>query len=117
MHLQQQERQEQSENRWLKLINQAREETKSTQKKLELLLAKREEEIRNLKQNYTLTQEKIYDKKMLLKIANDQIIQLEKKIKRLKENPVTIQSIFNSKKAKRMKTVKKTPSELTKLNP
>jgi chromosome segregation ATPase len=92
--IQQQERQEQSENRWLRLIDQARDETKDSRKKLESLLLQKENEIKNLKQDRTTNQQELYDKKMQLKMTNDQSGRLEKKIKQLEEEKIKMQSVF-----------------------
>jgi len=115
--IQQQERQEQSENRWLRLIDQAREETKDSRKKLESLLLQKENAIKNLKQDRTTHQQELYDKKMQLKIANDQSGQLEKKIKQLEEEKVKVQSaFFNLKKADDLQHKNNTRKKVVNMN-
>ena len=73
--------QEQSENRWLKLIDQAKQETIDARKKSEKLLKSTEEQIKNLNEKLSDAQQVTYDKAAQLKLALNQISQLKNEIK------------------------------------
>jgi myosin heavy subunit len=104
--LQQQERQEQSENRWLKLIDQAREETKITRKKLEVPLQQKENEVKQLKQAQIDAQQELYDTNARLKIANDSINKLTAKIQQLEKNTQNVLPIVSNTKKRNNKSDK-----------
>jgi hypothetical protein len=110
---QQQERQEQSENRWLKLIDQAREETKTLRKKLEALLHQREEEIKQLKEEHTIFQQEIYTKNAQLKIAEDtlhsftQQVPLSQASVKMKKHSIKNNTSRKSHEKKNLKSIAK----------
>jgi myosin heavy subunit len=68
---------EQSENRWLSLIAQARHETKDANKKLDLLRKNSEEQLKKQKQDLSDLRENLYEKNTQLKAALEQIKQLK----------------------------------------
>jgi hypothetical protein len=68
---------EQSENRWLTLIAQARQETKDANKKLDLLRKNSEEQFKKLKKDLSDTQQNLYASNIQLKAALEQITQLK----------------------------------------
>ena len=86
---------EQSENRWLILISQARQETKDANKKLALLRKNSEEQFKKQKQDLSDAQQNLYEKNSQLKTALEQIKQLrqESRIgagKNIKSKPTII---------------------------
>jgi len=78
--------QEQSENRWLKLIDQAREETKESNKKLENLRLGSAEEMKKVKNELAEARQIFYEKNAELKTALAQISNLKNEVKILKED-------------------------------
>ncbi len=73
--------QEQSETRWLKLIDQARQETKDERKKLENIRHQNSERIKKLESQLTNAQREIHENDVHLKTAQERIIQLRQEIK------------------------------------
>lgn len=68
--------QEQSETRWLKLIDQARQETRDERKKSENFCQKNNEKIKIMELQLTNAQRELYENNVHLKNAQERIIQL-----------------------------------------
>jgi len=78
---QQQRLREQSENRWLQLIDQAKQNTLDERKRLERLLLSGEEKNKHLTDQLSQTQQLLHDKSTEFKLVLAQIDQLKEKIK------------------------------------
>jgi hypothetical protein len=83
---------EQSENRWLKFVAQAKQETKETYKKLENLSKHNDEQIKNLKTTLSDLQQSSYEKNAQLKVSLEQINQLKQEIKFLETENIKARS-------------------------
>jgi hypothetical protein len=73
--------QEQSESRWLKLIDQARQETKDEHKKLENIRHQNNEQSKKFESQLTHAQREIHENDIHLKAAQERIIQLRQEVK------------------------------------
>ena len=73
--------QEQSENRWLQLIDQARQETKDERKKSEDFRHKNNEQMKKMESQLANTQREMYENDINLKSAQERITQLRQEIK------------------------------------
>ncbi len=86
--------QEQSETRWLKLIDQAKQETKEERKKLENMRHYSEEQIKKIEHKLTDAQQDIYEKNAQLKVALEQINRLTNELKTLEVENIKAKSII-----------------------
>lgn len=85
---------EQSENRWVKLIEQARQETKEAHNKLEIVNKQSTEQITKLKTTLSDLQQKLFEKATHLKIATEQVSQLNDALKILQKENIKMNSIM-----------------------
>lgn len=85
---------EQSENRWAKLIDQARDETKDGYKKLENIRAAHDIESKNLKVKLTELQQVSHERNAQLNVSVSQISQLKQDIKTLESEIIKTRSII-----------------------
>lgn len=85
---------EQSENRWAKLIDQGRGETKDTYKKLENLRNASDIEIKKLKMTISELQKNFHEKNAQLNVSIDQISQLKQDIKIMESEIIKARSII-----------------------
>lgn len=101
--------QEQSENRWLKLIDQARQETKEERTKSENIRHSKQEQFNKIELQLANVQKDYFEKEANLKIALEQISLLKMEVSKLtNENITAAQSIIaNFKKEKRSKVNKR----------
>lgn len=112
---QQSTQQEQSEMRWLTLIDKANQAAKETNKKLEILRHDSAEQIKNLKDKLTEVQMSYYDKEFQLKAALDQINQLDKAVKALELDNVKANStIMKLREDIKSNNIAKHPTKLQK---
>ena len=72
---------EQSEVRWLNLIDQSKQETKEIQKKFEIFRNNSNEHTNQLKFELSTAQQNFHEKSLNLKIAMDQVVHLRQKNK------------------------------------
>jgi chromosome segregation ATPase len=97
---------EQSENRWVQQIDQAREDAKSTTKKLEHLRVTSEAEIKKLKLTLSDLQHELHEKNTHLKVSLEQTNQLKQEIKRLESEIIKEKSTpVKLEKAHKLKTM------------
>jgi chromosome segregation ATPase len=85
---------EQSENRWLRLIDQARQETKETHKKLEIVNKQSNEQITKLTATLSDLQQTLFEKTTHLKLANEQVSQLKDEIKISQKENIQMNSVI-----------------------
>jgi hypothetical protein len=76
---------EQSETRWLTLIDQARQETREERKKLEHICQQHDDKIKNTNMQLINTQSEMYEKSAQLKAAQDHITQFKQEIKHIQK--------------------------------
>ena len=113
MLAQQHSLQEQSENRWLKMIDQARQETKEERKKLENIRHTSQEQLKKIESKLEEAQKNIYEKDAQLKITLEQISLLKIEAGKLKNENITAQSIIeNLKRERQLKLIKKSTEKL-----
>jgi chromosome segregation ATPase len=86
--------QEQSETRWLKLIDQAKQETKEERKKLENTRHYSEEQIKKVEHKLTDAQQNIYEKNTQLKVALEQVNRLTNELRTLEAENIKNKSII-----------------------
>lgn len=72
---------EQSENRWLNLIDQAKQETKDVYKKYQHISHSSNEKIKKLNSTLSDYQKNVFEKDVQLKMHQERIIQLQQEIK------------------------------------
>jgi len=84
---------EQSENRWAKLIDQARDETKDSYKKLENIRATHNIDSKKLKVKITELQQVIHEKNAQLNVSATHVNQLKQDIKTLESEIIKARSI------------------------
>lgn len=85
---------EQSENRWLKLIDQAKQETKEERKKLEHLCHQGEQQFKKIGLKLTDAQRDIHEKDAQLKVVQERIIQVKQEVKFLKKEYIKARAII-----------------------
>ena len=106
---------EQSENRWLRLVDQAKQETKEAHKKLEHLREQSEEQIEKLKQVSFGFQKDLLEKNTQLQVAVQQLEQLKQAMKALEsENIQAKYVLLKRKEEKKLKGHRITLSRKTK---
>mgnify|MGYP002359941691 CR=1 FL=1 len=104
--------QEQSESRWLKLIDQARQETKDERKKLESIRHSTEEQLKKIEFKLSDVQKNVYEKDVQLKTALEQIAILKMEVSKLTNENTTAQSIIvNLKRERQLKFTKKSTAK------
>jgi len=97
---------EQSENRWLKLIDQAKQETKDADKKYQNLSKASDEQIKKLNSTLSHFQQNIFEKDAQLNSAQERIIQLRQEVKFIETEYIkaraTIMKLEEEQKLKNM---------------
>lgn len=86
--------QEQSEARWLKLIDQARQETKEERKKLDNLHRQHDEQSKKIGSQLSHAQREIHEKDAQLHSAQERIIQLRQEIKFIETEYIKARAIL-----------------------
>jgi chromosome segregation ATPase len=92
---------EQSENRWLKLIDQARQEAKDTYKKYQKISTDSDEQIKRLNSMLADLQKSIFEKDTHIKIAQEKVSQLKQEIKSLETEHINARTIIMKLKGER----------------
>jgi chromosome segregation ATPase len=109
--------QEQSEKRWLNLIDQSNQATKETSKKLEALRHNSEMQIKKLNDKLTETQFDRHEKEAQLKVALAEIKGLKEAAKTLEADNVKVKSIvMKLKEDRELKNSVERPKKLQKSN-
>jgi hypothetical protein len=91
---------EQSETRWLMLLDQAKQENKSLHKKMDNMTRYNEEQVKKLKDEIIALQRNINDKDVKLKVTLEQFNPLKMEISHLKNNNVKLEEIIDEIKTK-----------------
>jgi len=86
--------QQQSEIRWLKLIDQARQETKDERKKLENVRHHYEEQFKKTETKLTASQRETHENNAQLKMAQERINQLNQEVKFLETEHIKLCAII-----------------------
>jgi len=107
--------QEQSETRWLKLIDQARQETKDERKNLENFRHKNKEETKKLESQLTNAQREIHENDIHLKNAQERIVQLMQEVKFIETEYIKARAVIMKFEEENKKTISY-PSKKTKKN-
>ena len=109
--------QEQSEVRWVKLIDHARQEAKDERKKSENARHHFDEKFKKLEMNLTVMQKEIHEKEAQLKIAQERINQFKQEIKFIETEYIKSRAIIlkfeGEQKFKKTATPKKSKKVLT----
>jgi chromosome segregation ATPase len=103
--------QEQSETRWIKLIDQARIEAKEERKIVEKLRHSNQEQLKKIELKLTDAQKNIYEKDAHLKISLEQISLLKVEVSKLKNENNTFRTIIANLKNERQPKVTKKSTE------
>lgn len=97
---------EQSENRWLKLIDQANLDAKEVRKKLENVHHHYDEQIKKHENELKNTQQNLHEKSVQLKVALEQISEIKQDIKMtVSENIMHKSTIMKLEENKKVKTI------------
>lgn len=109
--------QEQSEVRWVKLIDQARQETKDERKKSENVRHHLDEKLKKQEMNLTALQKEIHEKDAQLDMSRDRISQLKQEVKFIEteyiKSRATIMKFEEEQKLKKTAISKKFKKVLT----
>lgn len=112
----QQALQEQSENRWLRLIDEARLETKEVRKKIEDIRFSKDNEFKQLEIKFMNAQREKHEKETQLKVTQEQLVQVKQELKFLEKEYIQAQaSILKLKEEQQLNIVSSISSKTRKI--